>query len=176
MTYEVRRVEAAEWRDLRELRLLALKTDPEAFGDTHAKALARDDASWITWAARLASADDRAMCVALDETGNRIGLTGFFVPESVPDGSPPRAVVISVWVAPEHRGGGAEGPAALLADAVLELARASAAEELVLEVADNNPRAIGFYRRTGWVETGRVRPGENHDGDYIEMWYPAFRA
>ena len=43
---QVRRVRPDEWRALRDVRLRALETDPDAFGATVAEALARPDEEW----------------------------------------------------------------------------------------------------------------------------------
>ena len=61
---EVRRVRSEEWEALRDVRVRALADAPDAFGTTHAEALARPDAWWIEWARRSAESDEQAMALA----------------------------------------------------------------------------------------------------------------
>ncbi|MDP6688098.1 MAG: N-acetyltransferase [Alphaproteobacteria bacterium] len=64
-------------------------------------------------------------------------------------------VVITLGVVPHHRGKGA-GTAML--DAVTAHARVLGAEDMILEVANDNAAAIALYQANGFVPVGR-RPG-----------------
>ena len=66
--------------------------------------------------------------------------------------------VISMWVSPQARGAGIAGQ---LIGAVARHARGQNAPTLTLWVTDGNDRARAFYRRAGFLSTGRrqqVRP------------------
>lgn len=64
------------------------------------------------------------------------------------------AEILTVAVRPQARG---EGRGHRLVTAAAELARASGAERLFLEVAEDNAAARALYARTGFVEIGRRR-------------------
>ncbi|HEY0950668.1 GNAT family N-acetyltransferase, partial [Nocardioides sp.] len=59
-----------------------------------------------------------------------------------------------IAVAPAHRRGGL---ATELLDAVVERARAGAADRLLLEVREDNAGALAFYAARGFVEVDRRR-------------------
>lgn len=154
MPYSVRRVRTDDWPTLRAVRLTALADSPLAFETTLAQASAYDDAQWQARTTRHATAHDNTMFLAFDVVGDAVGM---MAAELSNDGQ--RAYVFGVWVAPAHRGGPAAG---LLIDAIAAWARDElGAPELALEVNETNARALAFYRRRGFVATGRSRPYPN---------------
>jgi len=56
-------------------------------------------------------------------------------------------------------------PPRLLFDAGLEWAWSRGAERVRLIVHEDNPRAQGFYRKAGFVPSGKVVPLEGHEGE-----------
>lgn len=134
---------ADDWRAVRDLRLAALLEAPDAFCSTHAEETTLDEAAWRTRTARsevttlLAWRDAAPVGMALvtpwDEPGC-LGLAG-------------------VWVAPAGRGHG-------VGDALLrracEVAAATGARRLLLEVGDHNTAAQELYARHGFAPTGRT--------------------
>lgn len=146
---EVRRVTPDEWETLRDVRLRALADAPDAFGTTHAEAVARPDDWWRAWAATSAGAGTQAMVLAWDG-GHAIGIAGVFATD---DGA---WQVISMWVDPAARGRGA-GRALL--DAVVAWAREQdAVRRIRLSVTDGNDAARRLYERYGFTETGVIEP------------------
>ena len=76
------------------------------------------------------------------------------------DDRPPEEIwLVGMWVAAHARGGGA---AQALVEAAVAQARADGLERVVLEVAENNPRARAAYSRMGFVETGEAGPSSTH--------------
>ncbi|WP_427173609.1 GNAT family N-acetyltransferase [Arthrobacter sp. 92] len=80
------------------------------------------------------------------------GLMRVVVKEPQDTGRPAQAMLISVYVAPAHRGSG-------LADELLQHAVAAAHDELgagllQLGVHEENARALAFYVRNGFRDTG----------------------
>ena len=126
---------AAEWEALRDTRLRALADAPDAFGTTHAEAVARPELWWRDWAERSASGADQAMFLAWD--GDRaVGIAGAFRDES-------HYQVISMWTDPQQRGRG-------IGRALLEAAVAYGGdEEIRLSVTDGNDSARQLYERCG---------------------------
>jgi ribosomal protein S18 acetylase RimI-like enzyme len=81
----------------------------------------------------------------------------------LPD-EPGTVELISMWVAPEAR---SHGVADALVAEVERWAAGTGADRFVLAVVATNPRAIAFYRRRGFVETGSL-PRES-DEEPLEL-------
>jgi ribosomal protein S18 acetylase RimI-like enzyme len=141
---EVRRVKAHEWEALRDTRLRALADAPDAFGTTHAEAVARPEGWWRDWAERSAADAAQAMFLAWDDD-LAVGIAGAFKDES-------HYQVISMWTDPRHRGHGIG--VALLGAAVAYCGE----EEIRLSVTDGNDAARRLYERAGFVATGLTEP------------------
>ncbi|MFJ6379267.1 GNAT family N-acetyltransferase [Kitasatospora sp. NPDC092039] len=172
MHYDVRRLAAGEWRELRGITLEALRDSPNAFSSSYADTAARPDDHWRQRAAHQATARESATFTAGDEDGARVGIAGVEPLADVPD----HVHIHSVYVAPAHRGAG--GPAAELVHAVIRHAREhTTVGALTLGVHEDNERAQAFYRRLGFEPTGKavpyvLRPAER----ILVLGYPGFRA
>ena len=133
----------------RDLRLAALIDSPRAFWTTYAQAAAVADEDWRarlewpTWIAYAATSPDPGRPPA------PVGLVALWHAPEAPEGE---IVLIQMWVASWGRG---RGVADALIGAVVETARADGWTRVVLEVAEENVRAAGCYRRAGFVPTGR---------------------
>lgn len=146
----IRRIGPGDGPLLREVRLRALKTDPDAFGASYEETASHDDALWEKRAKAAASGKERFIAVA-EDGGRFVGLIGAYTPD---DASHVRHLV-STWVAPEARGKrlGSE-----LVGAVIEWARTAHASEVTLWVVDGNRPAIALYEGAGFVPTGEKQP------------------
>jgi ribosomal protein S18 acetylase RimI-like enzyme len=143
---EIRRVRPDEWQALRDLRLRALRADPEAFGESLAVATERSDADWQT----RADSADHASFVA--DAGH--GLIGMVVGGPAPD-RPGIAAVYGMWVAPEARG---QGIGAALLDAVEDWAHSAGYTFIGLGVTTSNEPAIRLYEQKGYTDIGERYP------------------
>jgi GNAT superfamily N-acetyltransferase len=166
--FEVRRVRADEWRQMREIRLEALKDTPIGFGEYYEDALAKGDEVWREQAHKVAESEAAALFVAARRDDRLIGTAGVYTPEA----SGREYVLYSVYVTPEYRGA-QFGTAGRLFDAAISWARLTAGAEIIsLEVHEANERARAFYRRYGFAETGASRPATLHKpGSLIVMRY-----
>jgi ribosomal protein S18 acetylase RimI-like enzyme len=142
-----------DWRTYRDLRLAALLDSPRAFWTTYADAAAlveadwRSRLEWPTWIAHAASSPDPERPPA------PVGLVALWrAPDSPEDEVSGEIVLVQMWVASWVRGRGA---ADALLDAAVEASRADGWTRVVLEVAEENLRAAGCYRRAGFAPTGR---------------------
>ncbi|MEU9047277.1 MULTISPECIES: GNAT family N-acetyltransferase [unclassified Kitasatospora] len=171
MHYVVRRITADDWRELREITLEALRDSPDAFNLSYADTAAQPDGYWQHQAAAEATTGERATFTVRDEDGNWVGIAGV---EPVPD-VPDTMCVRSVYVAPAHRG--AAGPAADLVNATVRHARDHTdARWLTLGVNESNGRALAFYRRLGFEDTGKVIPYVRNPAEKVFiLGYPQFR-
>ena len=144
---EIRRVVPDDWETLRELRLRALASNPDAFGATLEEASARPDAEWLAWV----DAPERAIFAAVAADGRSVGMAvGSPAPEH---GQTLR--LTGMWVAPEAR---RQGVGAALIGAVEGWARAAGYRSIGLGVTVTNPSAIRLYEACGYVETGERHP------------------
>ena len=147
MTVTVRRLTEDDWKTLREIRLRALLDAPESFYSTYQESvgLTEDD-----WRSRLASTDRVTLLAELDE--RPAGMVSG-APTSEDERDPRAALMLAMWVEPESRG---HGVANALTGALLDWSREQGYQRLLLWVYDAAPRAAAFYRRAGFVPTGRV--------------------
>jgi RimJ/RimL family protein N-acetyltransferase len=145
-------VEESGWRQYRDLRLRMLADTPIAFGETLAHARRLDEAQWRFRARRAGLPGSTAVAAVDEATGEWVGTMGAFT-------HPLEGLfLVSVFVAPTHRGRAA-GVADRLLDEVLAWARREpGAERIFLHVHEDNARARAFYRRRGFTGTGVRRP------------------
>lgn len=151
MTYRIERIGLADWERLREVRLAQLLDTPMAFLETYETALAHGEEEWQARVRRVNEPGSVGL-VAVTGAGEWVGTMISFTPE------PGAALLVGVWVHPEHRGG-ARGVTDALLDAVVGWARDEAgAERLLLMVHEENARAAAFYQRRGFEFTGATKP------------------
>jgi GNAT superfamily N-acetyltransferase len=159
MTVTVRKFGPDDWKTLREVRLRALLDAPEAFYSTYEDALKLDQDAWRD---RLTT-PGRVILLA-ESDGRAAGMIGGG-PATEDEGDPEAAAMVSMWVEPESRG---RGLADALTSALADWARAQGHPRLLLWVYDAAPRAAAFYRRAGFIPTGRVEVFRN-DGRPLSL-------
>ncbi len=140
---------AASYRDV---RLRALQDTPSAFGSTYAREALLTEADWLQRSANLDGVHKIGF-LAMDAS-SACGLVACFRD----DHNPTRAEIISMWVAPSHRG---TGLSAALIDAVRTWAIARHIQTLKLMVVSNNAPAVAFYERYGFLKSGHTEPYPN---------------
>src|SRR4051812_37805141 len=136
----VRRITAADWQLLRQLRLDSLRDAPEAFGQTHDNALRIPDDEWQRIARASEEGDSRTWLIAAAD-GESAGLV------QARRRAPDDCMIFSMWVAPTAR---RAGVGRLLIDAVADWARAWGGHRLVLWVYGANEGAHRFYEEIGF--------------------------
>lgn len=152
----IRRLAPDDVEILRDVRLRALRDAPDAFWTTYDREAAYGPGDWRRWLT------STALFVAEDDPDAPTGIAG-----GVADtGDPGVAVLVSMWVAPEHRG---TGLADRLVAAVTDWAVAQGRPTVRLHVEEHNERARRCYHRLGFVPTGR-RLFRERDGRFeLEM-------
>jgi ribosomal protein S18 acetylase RimI-like enzyme len=138
------------WPLLKDIRLRALADAPGAFGTTLAEAQAYSDAEWQTRTKRFMAAPPAIGCLAsLDAAA--CGLACAF-----PSAENTHAAGLTAfWVAPEHRG---QGVADAMVTFLVKWAAAQGFAVLEADVFEDNHRAIAFYKKIGFEETGQSGP------------------
>ncbi|WP_374982482.1 GNAT family N-acetyltransferase [Streptomyces fradiae] len=182
-TYAVRPVRGEEWREVRRLRLDALRDPvaPLAFLDTYEDAVARPDAYWRERTERAAEGSGTAcQFVAVAPDGRWVGSVTALVERrgaDVPFGEAPESDqthLVGVYVRPEVRGTGLAPR--LLASAVRWswTLRDPVVARARLYVHERNGRAAALYRRVGFEPTGRTLPVRG-DAGAVEVEYAVAR-
>ncbi|MCX5049231.1 MULTISPECIES: GNAT family N-acetyltransferase [unclassified Streptomyces] len=164
MNYKIRPVRTDEWVEAKALRLVALQ-DPVAhlaFLETYEEALAHPDSFWRD---RTAGGAEGALgaqqFIAEGPDGEWVGTLTVLIEEpGATDwaGFPverSQGHVVGVFIRPELRG---IGLTEVLFDAGLEWAWARGVELVRLIVHEENGRAQAFYRRAGFLPSGRTVP------------------
>lgn len=151
----IRRLERADWMAFRQVRLEALLREPASFTSRYDDWLALPDNDWRR---RL---DDPVFAVFRDS--EPVGLAGL-VRERLPRAAH-RASITMVYIRKDFRG---RGLAKSLLDKVASYAWDIGVTQLELTVSAENPVAISFYRREGFVEIGRIPAGFIHEGREID--------
>ncbi|AGL18031.1 GNAT family N-acetyltransferase [Actinoplanes sp. N902-109] len=152
-SYRIRRITSGEWRELRAIKLEAVRDTPTAFSSSYADLAAGPDAVWQVRASTEATSGTSATFVAPVQDGDWVGSVGIEPLAEVPD----HAHLHSLYVRAAHRG--PAGPAAHLVTAAIVFAEHHIdAAHLTLGVHEANTRALRFYRRVGFRMTGKVIP------------------
>ncbi|MER5379464.1 GNAT family N-acetyltransferase [Streptomyces sp. NPDC002688] len=173
MTQMIRSIRPDEWRQVKELRLDALR-DPVAhlaFLETHEEAAAKSDAFWQDRAAGAAvGVTERQQIVAVAEDGVWTGSVTVLV-EKAGERDPFGEVteldqghLVGVFVRPEYRGSEA-GVTRALFDAALAWSWGIGLDRVRLFVHEKNGRAEAFYRKAGFVPTGATVPMPGDTGE-----------
>ena len=147
---EVKPILPEHWRVLKDVRLRALADAPGAFGTTWAEAQAYSDAEWQARARRFSDLPPATGCVAYLENVP-CGMACAYASEE----NPQAAGMTSFWVAPEARG---QGVADALVTFLVNWAASQEFSMLEADVVEDNHRAIAFYKRVGFHETGQSGP------------------
>jgi RimJ/RimL family protein N-acetyltransferase len=136
-----------EWEVWRELRLAALADAPYAFGSTLAAEQERDEAAWR--AGFKADAQGANFVGRLD--GTEAGMCAVLLLPAL-KGEP---LLVAMWLTPIARG---TGLAAELVRAAEKWCVEYGLSRLLLDVVEDNHRAIRLYERLGYQPTGHAEP------------------
>jgi GNAT superfamily N-acetyltransferase len=150
MAVELRRIRVDEWRDLRDIRLRALRDAPDAFGSTYEEEASDREQAWIDLARDGAAGGPSFTVIAQDE-GRWIGLAV---------GAPHRdhpgeAGLFAMWVDPAFRGAGIGRG---LVERVVAWAGSEGFPLLRPRVTMSNDAAVRLYARAGFVDRGDRLP------------------
>jgi ribosomal protein S18 acetylase RimI-like enzyme len=151
---EIRRVRSDEWKELRELRLEALRDSPEAFWTRYDEALGRSDDEWRDWMAM--------PCHVAADCGRLVGMVAAVRPE----GDPTKVDLVAMFVSRAARG---RGIGAALVQAQLAWARVEGFARVNLMVNVENTSAYRLYERHGFRDTGRREPLRDGPETLAEM-------
>jgi RimJ/RimL family protein N-acetyltransferase len=151
----IRRLEAADSALYREIRLEALKRNPEAFGSTFERESGKP-ASWFE------AAVSQSDIFGAFLQGTLAGIAGYAAQESPKHAH--KALLWGMYVRPAARN---SGLGKRLVEAVLDHAR-ERVEALQLTVVSENEAARRLYGSLGFVEYGLEKRALKQDGRYYD--------
>lgn len=155
MTYSVIQLTAANWGDLRSLRLAAIADSADIYGD-----LLVEQAEQPHYWQQLT---EDQVWLALQDEQDLVGLVG--VMESGPDRYGDFWIK-SWWVAPERRG---SGGTRLMLSWIEQHVGAAGGKEIALGVFDTNLAAISAFEALGFKSVGIRKPSTRPGAFYIIM-------
>ena len=141
---EIIRLSPDRWREYRDLRLRALRTDPIAFNSTYAETETRPE-TW--WRQRLA--DPRTLLLFARVGAELAGTMGAVLGW---DDDPQTAAIIGAFVAPPHRNRGLGK--SLLRALLSEIATHPEITRVQLFVTETQAPAIALYASCGFTIAG----------------------
>lgn len=146
----IRRTREGDGPLLRDVRLRALRTDPDAFAASYDQAVTRDDHVWEEIAVAGSAGEEEIILLAEAEEGP-VGMVGAFTRADEPG----TRHLYGMWVAPEAR---STGLGQRFVDAIREWSIEVGADEVKLWVVESNLPARTLYERAGFIRTGESQP------------------
>jgi ribosomal protein S18 acetylase RimI-like enzyme len=144
-----------DWRDLRAIRLEALRSDPAAYSSTYAETLTRPDEHW-----RQRLANDQCVHLHARARSRPVGMVGGYLGSD--EGDDRVAVVFGMYVTREHRG---QGIGRLLLTALIDrLAAFPQITTIRLGVTETQEPARRLYESVGFQVIGTAEEGIVVDG------------
>jgi ribosomal protein S18 acetylase RimI-like enzyme len=156
MKTEIHYLSPEDYREFRQIRLEALKTDPDAFGALHADACRRTDEEWKEWVSS-AIVPGRKNIVVAEENGLPIAMCGF----GLSDEDPNAGFLWGMFVSRNHRR--KQCGERLLREAE-DWVSANGGKRITACVAAPNENAFLFYRKNGYTigsVSGTLRSGSS---------------
>lgn len=144
-----------DWQKLRDIRLSALKTDPQAFGGNFDEEVNRQEPEW-----RKRLENSERFSVAIEENNALVSLAGAI--KNKEDG---KWMLVAVYTRPEARG---RGYSQELTQFVIEEVKKRGASEIKLTVNVDQKDAVHVYEKAGFkiIETKKgekMGDGKLHD-------------
>jgi ribosomal protein S18 acetylase RimI-like enzyme len=158
----VKAIAANQGRELREIRLKALRDSPTAFLTTAADAEEKPDEYWAEMAALGAAGESWVTFLAYTDEDQSVGMVTIGAdPER-----PGVMGLIQLWVEPAYRG---KSVGSSLVDGAIRWA-ARRSDRVRLGVASDNHYAISLFERSGFVATGEEEPFPGHEGRSVRYY------
>lgn len=156
MNFIVSKLSPDEWQKYRDIRLLALKSDPQAFGSSYDEEMKLTETDWrnrinVMWFASI--------------NGDVVGLIGLLQRDNL--ASKHCGYIISLWVKPEFRG---RGIAKSLVQKLKSLAPSLGLRKLSLQVSRTQPNAKHLYENLNFSEVGLLKENLLKDGVYLDEY------
>lgn len=164
MSIRIRQLNEDDWLAFSQIRLTALKTDPQVFGSNYAREAQFSEADWRD---RLNKNDSAIFMVFDDETP--IGMTGVSIDRNDPNGK--IALLWGSWLAPEYRG---KGLSDLIYQSRINWAKAKPnVEKIIVSHRASNLSSKYANQKHGFAETHKSKKiwtdGATEDEIFYEL-------
>lgn len=162
---EIVTLDPTDWEIYKNLRLRALKEDPQAYYSTYADNVTRPNDFWM---ARLndAAKGQTQWLVFAKLQRKVVGMMGAFAEKEIDN-----AHIISVYVAPEARGQGISK--LLMHDLISKIKQNKLIKKITVEVNPIQLPAFNLYKNSGFEEVLRYKmvlgDGKEHDVVVLEQ-------
>lgn len=162
-TVEIITLEPAGWQQYRDLRLRALKEEPQAFAATYEENANKPDEYWMK---RLEEANEgKTQWLVFAKQGDKlVGMVGVFVKDKIDT-----VDIIAVYVAKEARG---QGIAKKLMNSIIsKIHENKSVKRLLVGVNPEQIPAFNLYKGLGFtiVKKERMILGDGKEHDSYEM-------
>jgi ribosomal protein S18 acetylase RimI-like enzyme len=156
MNITIAELPADEWQQYRDIRLLALKSDPYAFGSSYEEEINLLETDWRN---RI-----KVMWFAIVDA-QVAGLIGLLKREN--HASMHSGYIVSLWVKPSLR---RHGIAEALIQKLQDIAPSLGLRKISLQVAATQPAAIKLYEKMGFEKIGLLKENLLKDGIYLDEY------
>ncbi len=162
---EIVRLKPEEWKQYRDLRLRALKEEPQAYCSTYEKNAKRPDEFWQQRIEDTINKDIQWLIFAkLNDA--LVGMVGAFAEEQ-----PDTAHVIAVYVSPEARGKGISKM--LMKELLTRIKTNNNIKKIIVDVNSEQEAALNLYKNSGFQIIKQYRmilgDGKEHDVYQLQM-------
>lgn len=161
MSITILKLSSNEWQNYRDIRLLALKRDPHAFGSSYEEEIGLSEADWRK---RINN-----MWFAIVD-GQIAGLVGLLIRENL--ASKHCGYIISLWVKPPFRG---RDIAKSLLQHLQTIAPSLGLRKISLQVTVTQPAATALYEKMGFEKVGLLKENllkdDNYLDDFLMEWH-----
>lgn len=161
---EIIKLPLSEWENYKNLRLRALKEDPQAFGASFEENSKYSEDEWKRRLNNALEAKTNWLLFA-KEKGKLVGMIGAYVEKGTND----TATLISMFVPKEERG--KRISKALMEKLLVELSRNKSLKKVELTVNTIQEPAISLYLGFGFKETGvqKFKMGDGKTANEFKM-------
>lgn len=157
---EISQLQPTDAYKYRNLRLNALKNNPEAFGSSFEE---EKDIPLKTFESRLAS--DVSFTFGAFENGELIGSVTLVIEKKIK--LKHRATIFAMYVSPEHRSLGIGH--ALMAEAINKAKELDEIEQIYLSVVSTNHHARKLYTKLGFEKIGDEKRSLKISNEYFDQ-------
>lgn len=158
---EILKLPVDSWQEYRDLRLQALKEDPQAFGSSYQTNFEYPKEEWQRRLTNAAVGKINWLLFAR-EKDKLVGMIGAYMEDNSVD----MATILSVYVSKKERG---KGVSIKLMEGMLEeLSGKSFLKKAKLRVNRDQLPAVGLYKKFGFKEVG-TEPHKMGDGKLVDV-------
>jgi ribosomal protein S18 acetylase RimI-like enzyme len=152
----ITQLSSQRWQDYRDLRLLALKSDPLAFASSYDEEAKLDEDKWCSRISTMYFAVDEKTPVAM------VGLL-----RHIPKAMYHCADIVSLWVKPDYR---KKSIAEMLIAKLQSLSQQLEIRKLSLEVVVTQNAAIRLYEKMGFEKVALLKANIYKENTYYDEY------